>query len=76
MPTLNPTLPQERELGQQIFQALQGPVVEAILKTAKDGSGDEYWRSRMEGSCMKVDKDILPDSHALCQDVKKLFIFK
>ena len=76
MPTFNPTLPLERELGKQIYQALQGPVVETILKTAKDGSGDDYWRSRMEGHCMKVDKDILPDFYALCQDVKTRLNFK
>lgn len=58
MPTFNPTLPLERELGKQIYQALQGPVVETILQTAKDGSGDDYWRSHMEGHCMKYD---LPD---------------
>ena len=76
MPTFTPTLPLERELGNQIYQALQGPVVETILKTAKDGSGDDYWRSRMEGHCMKVDKAILPDFYALCQDVKKRLKFK
>lgn len=76
MPTFTPTLPLERELGKQIYQALQGPVVETILKTAKDGSGDDYWRSRMEGHCMKVDKEILPDFYALCQDVKKRLNFK
>ena len=76
MPTLTPTLPLERELGKQIYQALQGSVVETILKTAKDGSGDDYWRSRMEGHCMKVDKDILPDFYALCQDVKTRLNFK
>lgn len=76
MPTFNPALPLERELGKQIYQALQGAVVETILKTAKDGSGDDYWRSRMEGHCMKVDKDILPDFYALCQDVKTRLNFK
>jgi Zn-dependent protease with chaperone function/uncharacterized tellurite resistance protein B-like protein len=76
MPTFNPTLPLERELGKQIYQALQGPVVETILKTAKDGSGDDYWRSRMEGHCMKVDKDILPGFYALCQEVKQQLNFK
>lgn len=76
MPTFTPTLPLERELGKQIYQALQGPVVETILKTAKDGSGDDYWRSRMEGHCMKVDKEILPDFYALCQDVKTRLNFK
>lgn len=75
MPTFNPTLPLERELGKQIYQALQGPVVETILKTAKDGSGDDYWRSRMEGHCMKVDKEILPEFYALCQEVKKRLNF-
>ena len=75
MTTFNPTLPLERELGKQIYQALQGSVVETILKTAKDGSGDEYWRSRMEGHCMKVDKEILPDFYALCQEVKKRLNF-
>ena len=74
--TFTPTLPLERELGKQIYQALQGPVVETILQTAKDGSGDDYWRSRMEGHCMKVDKEILPDFYALCQDVKKRLNFK
>ena len=76
MPTFNPTLPLERELGKQIYQALQGPVVETILKTAKDGSSDDYWRSRMEGHCMRVDKDILPEFYTLCQDVKKQLNFK
>lgn len=76
MPTFNPTLPLERELGKQIYQALQGPVVKTILQTAKDGSGDDYWRSRMEGHCMKVDKEILPEFYALCQDVKKRLNFK
>ena len=41
MPTFTPTLPLERELGKQIYQALQGPLVETILKTAKDIAEDE-----------------------------------
>lgn len=75
MPSFNPTLPLERELGKQIYQALQGPVVETILKSAMDGSGDDYWRSRMEGHCMKVEKDILPDLYAMCQEVKERLNF-
>ena len=75
MPTFNPTIPLERNLAAQIYQALQGPVVETILKIARAGAGDDYWRSRMEGHCMKVDKDILPEFYALCQDVKKKLNF-
>ena len=70
-----PSLPLERELGQQIYTALQGPVVEAIISTAKDGYSDDYWRSRMEGHCMKVEKEILPEFFALCQEVKKKLNF-
>lgn len=75
MTELSHTIPLEKELGKQIYTALQGPVVEAILKTAKDGSGDDFWRSQMEGHCMKVDKDILPEFHALCHDVMKTLDF-
>ena len=75
MTQFKPSIPLERDLAQQIYNALQGPVVEAILKSAADNSGDEYWRSRMEGHCMKVDKDLLPDFYALCQEVKKTLSF-
>ncbi|MBP5647456.1 MAG: M48 family metalloprotease [Bacteroidaceae bacterium] len=76
MAKFNPAIPLERELGKQIYQALQGSVVETILKTAQDGTSDDYWRSHMEGHCMKVDKDILPEFHALCQEVKDKLEFK
>ena len=76
MANLKPTIPLERELGKQIYAALQGPVVETILKTARDESSDDYWRSRMEGHCMRVDKEILPEFYALCEDVKKKLKFK
>ena len=71
----SPTIPLEKELGKQIYNALQGSVVENILKTAQDQSSDEYWRSRMEGHCMKVEKKILPEFFALCEDVKRRLHF-
>ena len=70
MAKFNPTIRIEKDLGQQIYDALQGAVVESILKIVKDGSDDEYWRSLMEGHCMKVEKEILPEFHALCHEVK------
>ncbi len=76
MPQLNPTIKLEQELGQQIYQALQGSVVNAILKSANDGSGNDYWRNRMEGHCMKVEEDILPDFYKLCQEVKQRLGFE
>ena len=75
MTQFKPSIPLERDLAQQIYNALQGPVVETILKSASDNSGDEYWRSRMEGHCMKVEKDLLPDFYKLCQEVKEALSF-
>lgn len=71
MTQFTPTIPLERELGKQIYAALQGTVIEKILKSAQDSTDDDYWRSRMEGHCMKVDKDLLPEFNALCQEVKE-----
>ena len=70
MNTLNPTIELEQQLGSQIYTALQGPVVEEVIRKTKIGSGDAYWRSNMEGHCLKVQQDLLPDFYALCHEVK------
>lgn len=59
MKNLNPTIELEQILGGQIYDALQGGVVEAVLKKAKLNSGDEYWRSNMEGHSIKITKPLL-----------------
>ena len=67
---LLPEIGLEKELASQIYNALQGDVVRFVLKNAKDTSDDEYWRSRMEGHCMKADKALLGNFYKLCHDVK------
>lgn len=66
----NPTLELERTIGKQIYEALQGEVVEEVLRKIKISSNDAYWRSAMEGHSLKVEKELLPDIYKLCQDVK------
>jgi len=75
MTTLNPTIELERQLGAQIYTALQGPVVEEVLRKTKISSNDAYWRSSMEGHCLKVQPELLPDYHQLCQEVKQKLQF-
>lgn len=75
MKTLNPTIEFERQIGSQIYTALQGPVVEEVLRKTKIRSNDAYWRSNMEGHCLKVQPDLLPDFYALCQEVKNSLEF-
>lgn len=75
MTTFNPSIDLERQLGSQIYTALQGPVVEEVLRKTKISSSDAYWRSNMEGHCLKVQPDLLPDFYALCQEVKERLNF-
>jgi len=70
MSKLNPTIELEKQIGEQIYNALQGTVVEEVLRKTKTSSSDAYWRSSMEGHSLKVQKELLPDFYALCQDVK------
>jgi len=72
---LNPSLELEKQIGEQIYNALQGSVVEEVLHKTKISSNDAYWRSNMEGHCLKVQEDLLPDVFALCQEVKQKLNF-
>lgn len=71
----NPTLELERQIGSQIYNALQGSVVEEVLSKSKVSGHDAYWRSNMEGHSLKVDKELLPDFYNLCHDVKRKLNF-
>lgn len=68
---LHPEIQLEKKLAGQIYDALQGDVVRFILKNAKETTEDEYWRSRMEGHCMKADKNLLGNFYSLCHEVKR-----
>lgn len=67
---LNPALELEKQLGEQIYNALQGSVVEEVLRKIKTSSSDAYWRSSMEGHSLKVEKELLSDFYNLCHEVK------
>ena len=66
----------EKQIGEQIYNALQGSVVEEVLRKTKTSSNDAYWRSTMEGHSLKVEKELLNDFYELCHDVKKKLKFE
>jgi Zn-dependent protease with chaperone function len=66
----------EQEIAALLYQALQGDVVRFVIKNADDSLEDDLWRSRMEGHCMKVDKKLLGNFYALCQEVKETLGFE
>ena len=72
---LKPSIALEKQISKQIYTALQGSVVEAVLKKIKTSGTDTYWRSSMEGHSLKVQEDLLPDFYKLCHEVKERLHF-
>ena len=68
---LSPELPLEQELSNKIYTALQGKVVEDILKMSTISDNGSYWRSTLEGHSFKVDEKILGKLYTLFNDIKK-----
>ena len=66
----SPSIQMEKQIGEQIYNALQGGVVEEVLHKIRRSNNDAYWRSTMEGHSLKVEKELLSDFYQLCQDVK------
>lgn len=60
MKKFNPTIDLEKQIGTQIYEALQGSVVEEVLRKTKISNNDAYWRSSMEGHSLKVQPELLP----------------
>lgn len=69
------TIEWEKQIGAQIYQALQGSVVEEVLRKTRLSNADAYWRSNMEGHSLKVEKELLPAFYDLCQEVKQKLDF-
>jgi len=72
----DPTITLEKQVAEQIYNALQGQVVTEVLQQLKDSGSDAWWRSNMEGHSLKVAKELLPDMYELCNAVKEKLDFK
>ena len=68
---LEPSLGLETALSKQIYDALQGEVVEEVLKQARTTTDDAYWRSAMEGHSFKVEQKLLGHLYELFEEVKE-----
>ena len=71
----SPQLALCKALSEQIYNALQGPVVEEVLKQARTTDNDSYWRSAMEGHSLKVEPRLLSRLHTLFEEVKQKLDF-
>jgi Zn-dependent protease with chaperone function len=73
---LSPDIELKQTIGNQIYDALQGHIVEQVLRKTKISSRDAYFRSMMEGHSMKIDANILGDLYSLCQEVVERLDFR
>lgn len=63
-------LPLEKSLSKQIYDALQGEVVENIIELAKIPSFNNYHRSILEGHSFKVEEETLPRYYKIFNEIK------
>ncbi len=68
-------LPLEVELSTQIYNALQGNIVEEIIKLAKIPFSDNYYRSMLEGHSFKVEEGTLSRYYNIFNEIKEALEF-
>ena len=73
MPTMNSItcgLEEEMRLREQIFGALHGDIVDPVRRQVEESKHGSYFRSRMEGSSLRVEKGLMKGLYELFEDVK------
>jgi len=65
----------ERELSQQLFDLIEGDVIEALLKEAKIERFENEWKYMLEGHSFKVTKEMASGLYDLFQEVKQKLEF-
>ena len=73
MPTMNIItrgLEEEMQLRDQIFGALHGDIVDPVRRQVEESKHGSYFRSRMEGSSLRVEKGLMKGLYRLFEDVK------
>lgn len=76
MKEINPTIKLQQTLSKQIYDTLQGAMLERILEEARTSDSDNYWRNSMEGHSFKVEKSLLPHLHEMFYEVKEKLGYK
>ena len=76
MKEINPAIKLQQTLSKQIYDTLQGVMLERILEEARTSDSDNYWRNSMEGHSFKVEKSLLPHLHEMFYEVKEKLGYK
>ncbi|MCQ2310028.1 MAG: M48 family metallopeptidase [Bacteroidales bacterium] len=70
------SLPLEKSLSEQIYNALQGNIVEQIAKIAKVQNPINDYRSILEGHSFKVEEGTLPHYYNMFHEIKEKLCFE
>ena len=65
------TLPWGQELGQQIYNALQGKIVETLIKKANIIQNSNYYKNLLDGHSFKVGPETLANYWNIFQEVRQ-----
>jgi hypothetical protein len=71
MRELDPKIDLQKELNRQIWNVLQGNVIDSIRKNCEGSMYDLNYRSVMEGNSLRVQETLLPGLYKLCMEVKE-----
>lgn len=66
----------EKKVREQIYNAIQGPIVEYLISQVDDSTSDIYWRSTMEGHSFKVEEKLMKHLYQLFYGVKESLGFE
>ena len=76
MKTITRGLEEEKQLRSQIYHALHGEIVDPVRRQVEESKHGSYFRSRMEGNSLRVEKGLMKSLYALFEDVKDKLGFK
>ena len=69
-------IPLEIQIGQELYQQIQGKVLETILREAKVEKTENYFKNILQGHSFKVNEKLAPRLHDSFVEVMKRLDFK
>jgi hypothetical protein len=76
MNKINLSVPLEAGLGKEIFDRLEGELIESIIREAKVECYENEWKMLLEGHSYKVSEELTPEIYQICQEVKSSLKFE
>ena len=73
---LDPTITLQKIIGDQIYESLQGPVVEFLRCEYDDGDADDTTKEQQECNNMMIEENTFPDLYRICMQAKQTIGFE